>query len=101
MRTGTILLVLAAAVAGCGGKDEELPAGPNTFKVMTQNLLTCWNPDLLGGAYATRIDLVFHTSAVQATSVEIVDRDETTATPAGDLHPSDHAGVVVGFTVAP
>ena len=60
-------------------------------------LTCCWNPDLRGGAYATRIDLVFATDAVRPTSAVKV--DDTERTPGG-LAPSDHAGVVVGFSTA-
>ncbi len=58
-------------------------------------LTCCWSADLESGAYTTRIDLVFHAADVRPTTAAKV--DETERTPTG-LAPSDHAGVVVGFT---
>ena len=58
-------------------------------------LTCCWDPLLTSGAFSTRIDLVFHNAGVQATSFQVVDLTEMTAS---GLHTSDHAGVVVGFT---
>jgi endonuclease/exonuclease/phosphatase family metal-dependent hydrolase len=60
-------------------------------------LTCCWNPDLKSGAFTTRIDLVFATASPSSTSAVKV--NETEQTPTG-LAPSDHAGVVVGFTAA-
>lgn len=61
-------------------------------------LTCCWSPDLKSGAFTTRIDLVFATASPTPTSAVKVD-DGTERTPTG-LAPSDHAGVVVGFTTA-
>jgi endonuclease/exonuclease/phosphatase family metal-dependent hydrolase len=58
-------------------------------------LTCCWSPDLRGGAYDKRIDLVFSTDEVRPTRAALVNRDERTAT---GLAPSDHAGVVVVLT---
>jgi endonuclease/exonuclease/phosphatase family metal-dependent hydrolase len=58
-------------------------------------LTCCWSPDLRGGAYDKRIDLVFTTDDVRPTRAAVVNRDERTA---GGLAPSDHAGVVVVLT---
>ncbi len=58
-------------------------------------LTCCWDPLLTSGAFSTRIDLVFHNAGVHATSYDVVDETETTAS---GLHASDHAGVVVGFS---
>ncbi|HEX9400261.1 MAG TPA: endonuclease/exonuclease/phosphatase family protein [Anaeromyxobacter sp.] len=55
-------------------------------------LTCCWNPDLRGGAYSTRIDLVFATEPLHATRATRV--NDSARTPGG-LAPSDHAGVVV------
>jgi endonuclease/exonuclease/phosphatase family metal-dependent hydrolase len=99
---------LPAIVAG----DMNLPpgsAGYGTFvapatglvdswtalKGSDPGLTCCWRADLKSGAYTTRIDLVFHAPDVLPTSALKV--NETERTPAG-LAPSDHAGVVVGFT---
>jgi endonuclease/exonuclease/phosphatase family metal-dependent hydrolase len=58
----------------------------------------CWNADLKSGAFTTRIDLVFATaSPTSASAVKV--NEGTERTPMG-LAPSDHAGVVVGFTAA-
>ncbi len=60
-------------------------------------LTCCWNPDLMGGFFQTRIDLVFSTAQVQPTSAVVVNDIERTP---GGIAPSDHAGVVVGLTTA-
>ena len=57
-------------------------------------LTCCWNPDLRGGAYTTRVDLVFATEPLRATRAEKA--NDTARTPGG-LAASDHAGVVVTF----
>lgn len=38
MRARTIVLAAVAVLAACGNSEEKLADGPNTFKVMTQNL---------------------------------------------------------------
>lgn len=58
-------------------------------------LTCCWSRDLTSGAYTNRIDDVFTSAGVRATSARKV--NETERTPGG-LAPSDHAGVVVELT---
>ncbi len=69
----------------------------STLKGADPGLTCCWNPDLKGGGFDKRIDLEFSTSQVRPTSATIV--NDTERTPDG-LAPSDHAGVVIGFTTA-
>ncbi len=62
-------------------------------------LTCCWSPDLLDGTFFDRIDLLFSTAQVRPTSADVVNDTDSERT-LGGLHPSDHAGVVVGFTTA-
>jgi hypothetical protein len=60
-------------------------------------LTCCWAPDLRSGAFDKRIDVVFATGELRPTSA---DKLNETARTLGGIAPSDHAGVVVGFTTA-
>ncbi len=80
---------------GTGLADEWVEAGGSGSA-----LTCCWNPDLLGGALSVRIDLEFATAQLAGADPLIVDDTPTTTSPPG-LHASDHAGVVLGFTVQP
>jgi endonuclease/exonuclease/phosphatase family metal-dependent hydrolase len=57
-------------------------------------LSCCWNPDLLGGTLATRIDLLLATPELVASTATLLDVGAHTP---GGLHPSDHLGVLATF----
>ena len=85
--------VTGATTTGTGLHDAWSALNPSDI-----GLTCCWNPDLRGGAFDKRIDLVFATDQVHPTAATKV--DETERTPGG-LSPSDHAGVVVTFAPEP
>ncbi len=88
---GAAYQVLAAPAGGLS--DEWVKAGG-----AEPGLTCCWNPNLVDGTFTGRIDLVFATAELTPASPAIVDETPTTS---GGLHASDHAGVVLGFTVQP
>ncbi len=59
-------------------------------------LTCCFSSDLRGGTLDRRIDLVFATAQLRPEGAQVVAEEAMTS---GGLHASDHAGVVVGFTV--